>query len=51
MLFYMAQYYDVRGNTALANRYFRLVNEMNIRGIPEWRLNEWILAERGLTLF
>jgi len=51
MLFYMAQYYDIRGNTDLANRYFLRVNEMNVRAIPEWRLNQWIMAERGLQLF
>jgi len=50
MLFYMALYYDVRGNADLANRYFLMVNEMSVRSIPEWRLNEWILAERGLKL-
>ena len=48
MLFYMAQYYDVRGNTELANRYFRMVYDMNVRAIPEWRLNEWILIDRDL---
>ena len=51
MLFYMAQYYDIRGNTDLANRYYLMVNEMNVRAIPEWRLNQWILAERGLNFF
>ena len=48
MLFYMAQYYDVRGNTLLANRYYLLVLDMNMRAIPEWRLLEWIIAERNL---
>jgi tetratricopeptide (TPR) repeat protein len=51
MLFYKAQYYDLRGNTALANKHYLMVHEMNIRAIPEWRLNEWILAERDLNLF
>ena len=48
MLFYMALYYDVRGNTALANKYYLLVSEMDRRAIPEWRLNEWILIDREL---
>jgi len=51
MLFYMAMYYDVRGNTDLANRYFLLVNEMDVRAIPEWRFNEWILVDRELKQF
>jgi len=51
MLFYMAQYYDVRGNTDLANRYFLMVNELDKRAIPEWRLNEWILTDRNLKPF
>ena len=48
MQFYMALYYDVRGNTNLANRYFLLVDEMDRRAIPEWRLNEWIVLDRNL---
>ena len=48
MLFYMALYYDVRGNTALANKYFLLVNELDRKAIPEWRLNDWILTDRNL---
>ena len=51
MLFYMAQYYDIRGNTSLANKYYLMVNELDKRGIPEWRLNEWIIAERALKSF
>jgi tetratricopeptide (TPR) repeat protein len=48
MLFYMAQYYEIRGNTGLANKYFLLVSDMEKKAIPEWRLNEWILADRNL---
>ena len=48
MMFYMAQYYDVRGNTAMANKYYTLVNDMGKRAIPEWRLNEWIVSDRNL---
>jgi len=48
MLFYMAWYYEVRGNSNLANRYFLMVNELNIVAIPEWRLNEWILIDKGM---
>ena len=47
MLFFMGQYYDVRGNTTLANSKFQMVRESGVRAIPEWRLNEWILADRG----
>ena len=48
LMFYMAQYYDIRGSTAMANKYYTLVNEMGKRAIPEWRLNEWITASRKL---
>ena len=48
MMFYMAQYYDVRGNTAMANKYYTLVNDMGKKAIPEWRLIEWIVAGREL---
>jgi hypothetical protein len=48
MMFYMAQYNDVRGNINTANKYYQLVGETNVQTIPEWRLNEWILIDRGL---
>ena len=51
MLFYMAMYYEVRGNTDLANKYFLLVHELDKRAIPEWRLNDWILTDRNLKPF
>ena len=51
MMFYMAQYYDVRGNTNTANMYYQFVGETKAQTIPEWRLNEWILTDRGLKIF
>ena len=48
MMFYMALYYEVRGNVSTANMYYQLVGETKVQTIPEWRLNEWILADRGL---
>ena len=50
MLFYLASYYDIRGNTNLANKYYLLVQELDAVATIEWRLNEWILAERGIGL-
>jgi tetratricopeptide (TPR) repeat protein len=50
MLFYMASYYDVRGNANLANRYYLLVQELDAVATIEWRLNEWILTERNIGL-
>jgi tetratricopeptide (TPR) repeat protein len=49
-LFYMAQYYDIRGNKNLADKYFLQVRDLNQRAIPEWRLNEWIITERNLAV-
>ncbi|GHT84880.1 hypothetical protein FACS1894137_08470 [Spirochaetia bacterium] len=50
MLYYLASYYDVRGNTGLANRYFAQVNEMGQRGGLEWRFNRWVVEERNLKV-
>jgi hypothetical protein len=50
MLYYLAIYYDLRGNVNLANRYFTSVWEMDMQMIMEWRLNEWIVEERGLKV-
>ena len=50
MLFYLASYYDIRGNRSLADRYYLMVKELNVVASIEWRLNEIILAERGLGL-
>jgi len=49
MLFYLACYYDIRGNTTLANKYYTFVHELNAMALVEWRINEWIMAERGLS--
>jgi len=46
MLYYLAQYYDIRGNKNLADKYFLQVRDLNRQGIVEWRLNEWILEKR-----
>jgi len=48
MLFYIAQYYDARGNTALANKFFLEVKDMNRPYAIEWKINESVLKERGL---
>jgi tetratricopeptide (TPR) repeat protein len=51
MLYYLASYYDVRGNTILANRYYAQVHQMGRLPIIEWRLNEMIVEERNLKAF
>jgi tetratricopeptide (TPR) repeat protein len=48
MLYYLANYYDIRGNKILADKYFIQVKELDRKAIPEWRLNEWIIEERNL---
>jgi hypothetical protein len=50
MLFYIAHYYDIKGNKNIANNYFIMVKEMNRAGTIEWKINEWILEERGIKL-
>jgi tetratricopeptide (TPR) repeat protein len=50
MLFYLASYYDVRGNKTLADKYYIDVKNLDIPGIPEWRINEWKIQTRGLAV-
>jgi predicted Zn-dependent protease len=50
-LYYLANYYDIRGNKNLANKYFLQVKDLDRRAIPEWRLNELALEERNLGNF
>ena len=50
MLFYLASYYDIRGNRTLADRYYLMVQELDAVATIEWRLNEMILAERGIGI-
>jgi tetratricopeptide (TPR) repeat protein len=50
MLFYLAAYYDVRGNNTLANKYYTDVKSLDMPGIPEWRINEWTVKTRGLAV-
>ena len=49
MLFYLASYYDVRGNQILANNYLLEVKDMNRIGTVEWKINEMMLEERGIN--
>lgn len=51
MLYYLANYYDIRGNKYLADKLFLQMRDLNITNIPEWRLNEWALEARGLAFF
>jgi tetratricopeptide (TPR) repeat protein len=50
MLFYIANYYDVMGSKALANNFFLQVQEMNRRNTIEWKINEWMIEERGIGI-
>ena len=48
MLFYLANYFDIRGNRGTANIYFTHVRDMNRRHTIEWRINEMMLEQRGI---
>jgi tetratricopeptide (TPR) repeat protein len=50
MLFYLASFYDIRGNRTLADRYYLMVQELDASSTIEWHLNESILAEKGIGL-
>jgi len=49
MLFYLASYYDIRGNKTLADRFYLMVRDLEAYASIEWRLNEMALEERGLS--
>jgi tetratricopeptide (TPR) repeat protein len=51
MLYYLANYYDIRGNTRLADKYFLQMKELDRRTMLEWRLNEIAVEERNLQIF
>jgi tetratricopeptide (TPR) repeat protein len=52
MLYYLANYYDIKGNNRLADAIFSEIMNMEQRmTIPEWRLLSWALEERNLAIF
>ena len=51
MLYYLASYYDIRGNVVLANRFHAQVYQMGRQPLIEWRLNEMVMDERNLKAF
>jgi tetratricopeptide (TPR) repeat protein len=51
MVFYLGHYFDIRGNQTLANKYFTQFRDMDCQTLPEWRLNQWIMEDRGLAGF
>ena len=50
MQFYLANYYDIRGNKNIAINYFLQVRDMNRRSLIEWKINEMMLEERGVGM-
>jgi pentatricopeptide repeat protein len=52
MLYYLANYYDIKGNTRLAETMFSEILDLEQRmTIPEWRLVLWALEERSLAAY
>jgi tetratricopeptide (TPR) repeat protein len=52
MLYYLANYYDIKGISRLANTMFsEIMNYEQRMTIPEWRLITWALEERNLAIF
>lgn len=45
MLFYLAQYYELKGKDNLAQKYYIAVNEMEAPMFIEVRLNDWALEQ------
>jgi tetratricopeptide (TPR) repeat protein len=50
MLFYLANYYDIKGSVMLADKFFIEFRDMRRRDMIEWRLNEWILRQKNIHL-
>ncbi|MDR1149057.1 MAG: tetratricopeptide repeat protein [Spirochaetaceae bacterium] len=50
MMFYLANYYDIKGNSLLADKFYIEFRDMKRMDIVEWRLNEWILKNRNTQL-
>jgi tetratricopeptide (TPR) repeat protein len=52
MLYYLANYYDIKGNARLAEAMFSEITNLEQRmTIPEWRLVRWALEEWGLRAY
>jgi tetratricopeptide (TPR) repeat protein len=52
MLYYLANYYDIKGMNRLADATFSEIMNLEQRTtIPEWRLVLWAMEERNLTFF
>jgi tetratricopeptide (TPR) repeat protein len=52
MLYYLANYYDIKGNTKLAEIMLSEITNLEQRmTIPEWRLVLWALEERSLAAY
>jgi tetratricopeptide (TPR) repeat protein len=52
MLYYLANYYDIKGIGKLADALFSEITSYEQRmTVPEWRLIAWTLEERNLTGF
>jgi tetratricopeptide (TPR) repeat protein len=52
MFYYLANYYDIKGITRLADTMFSEIMNLEQRmAIPEWRLIMWTLEERNLAVF
>jgi tetratricopeptide (TPR) repeat protein len=52
MLYYLANYYDIKGMNRLADITFLEIMKLEQRiTIPEWRLVLWTMEERNLTVF
>jgi len=48
MAFYLGSYYEIIGSRTLADRFYMMVQDLDAVGTIEWKINEWVLAERGL---
>jgi len=45
-IFYLAMFYDIKGNAGLAEKYFDEFRKIRRMDLIEWRINEWIMDDR-----
>jgi len=48
-LFYLALFYDIKGNRALAEKYLDEFKTYDRKDLIEWRINDWIMENRSFN--
>jgi hypothetical protein len=49
-MYYLGEYFGLKKNKILAEKFFLMAREFHRTDTIEWRLNEWALEDAGLIL-